>query len=156
MNMRSLIPSVWGETSAADPFRQLQREIDRLFAGFSSPLAAQGGASGFLSPRVDMAETDAAMEITVELPGVDARDVEITLSDDVLTIKGEKKAERDEAKKGYHLVERSYGAFRRSLPLPAGTDPDKIVAKFDNGVLSVTFPKPAQPASQAKKIPLAA
>lgn len=153
MSMRSLIPSLWNERGGPNPLRQLQREIDQIFARW--PLMGAEG-NGLLTPEVDVAETETTLEIMAELPGVDAKDIEITVDNDMLTIKGEKKAEKEETKKDYHLVERSYGSFQRSIPLPPGTEADRIVAKFDKGVLTVSCPKPKTPSGKSRKIPLAA
>jgi HSP20 family protein len=101
-------------------------------------------------PATDVVETDKEIEITAELPGLEEKDVQIDLADNVLTIRGEKKAEKEEKDKNYRMVERSYGSFYRSLELPAGVDANAVKATITNGVLKVTVPKP-QP-SQAKKI----
>jgi HSP20 family protein len=160
MNIKKLLPSASrapesrGETA---PVLSLQREINQLFdnfwRGFDRPLA------GFLSEResvaepcIDVAETDSGVEITAELPGLDEKDIEVSVSDDTITIKGEKKAEREEKKKGYYLAERSYGSFYRSLQLPAGIDGSKATAEFKRGVLTVTAPKSAEATSKVKKI----
>jgi len=138
-------------------FLSLQQEIDRLFDDFGRGLPGlasfnRNGPSvnSDLVPRMDIAETDQAIELTAELPGMQEKDVEVTLKDNVLTIRGEKKAERDEKKKDYHLVERRYGSFSRRMELPAGIDAANVEAKFANGVLTVTVPKVAP--SVAKKI----
>jgi len=90
---------------------------------------------------VDVAETADKVVLKAEVPGMEPKDIDITLSGEILTIKGEKKSEREEKKGNYHLVERSYGSFSRSLRLPAAVDADKIEAKYDKGVLTVTCPK---------------
>jgi len=95
-------------------------------------------------------ETDKEIEITAELPGLEEKDVQINLSDNLLTIRGEKKAEKEQKEKDYRLVERSYGSFLRTLELPEGVDPNGIKATIAKGVLKVTVPKPAP--AQAKKI----
>jgi len=95
-------------------------------------------------------ESDKEIEITAELPGLEEKDVQVNLSDNVLTIRGEKKAEKEQKEKDYHLIERNYGSFARSLDLPAGIDPDSVKATIDKGVLKVTVPKPAP--AVAKKI----
>ena len=95
-------------------------------------------------------ETDKQIEITAELPGLEEKDVQVNLADNVLTIRGEKKAEKEEKDKAYRLVERSYGSFVRSLELPEGVNADAIKASIDKGVLKVTVPKPAP--AQVKKI----
>jgi HSP20 family protein len=99
---------------------------------------------------MDVTETDKQIEITAELPGLEEKDVQVNLADNVLTIRGEKKAEKEEKDKNYRLVERSYGSFVRSLQLPDGVDANAIKASIDKGVLKVTVPKPAP--AQAKKI----
>jgi HSP20 family protein len=103
-------------------------------------------------PRVDVSETDTELKIEAELPGIDEKDVEVVLSDGRLTIKGEKKQEKEEKKKDYHLVERSYGSFTRSIALPFEADPNQVKASFAKGVLTVTVPKPPQVKAKQKKI----
>ena len=107
-----------------------------------------------LSPKIDVAESKDAIEVTAELPGVDEKDVDITLADDVLTIRGEKKTEREEQDKdkNWHVVERSYGSFSRAIPLPFDPDPAKVEAKFDKGVLHIHLPKSAEMAKKQQKI----
>src|SRR5206468_11266488 len=91
-----------------------------------------------LTPMMDVIETDKELEVTAELPGLEEKDVDITLSDGVLTIRGEKKADHEEKGKDFHMVERSYGSFARTLQLPAGMDPNMIKASLDKGVLKVS------------------
>jgi HSP20 family protein len=143
----------------ANPFGSLQREVDRLFEEFSRglPMFATPAMMNIV-PSVDVAETDKEIEITAELPGLERKDVDISLEDDVLTIRGEKKTEsvQDNKKdkgsdnKNYHLSERSYGMFYRVLQLPPGIDPSTVKATMSNGVLKIAIPKPAR--TQAKKI----
>lgn len=147
MNMKSLIP-VGREYPASSPLATLQREIDRLFDGFARNLA--GHVTGTLAPSMDMSETDKEIEITAELPGLEEKDVQLNVADNILTIRGEKKNQREEKEKDYHLLERSYGSFTRSVELPRGVKPDDIKAVISKGVLKVTVPKPAP--SQTKKI----
>jgi HSP20 family protein len=146
--MKSLLPFEFGERKELSPFTSLQREMDRLFADFSKRFGAPLAGDAF--PKLDISETDGEIKVSAELPGIEEKDVDVTLRDDVLTIKGEKKAEREEKDKNYHLVERSYGSFQRTIQLPAGMDPAKVKATMDKGVLTVTMPKPA--AAQPKKI----
>lgn len=151
--MASLLPRPWTRSAlsrVSDPFTTLQREVDRLFDDFTrgSFLFPAGETEIALTPRVDVSETESALEIEAELPGVDEKDVDVTLSDNVLTIRGERKHEREEKKKDFHLVERSYGSFARSIPLPFEVDSDAVKASFSKGVLKVTLPKP--PAARAK------
>lgn len=154
MNMRSLIP--FGSNNPVpvimNPFGSLQREVDRLFNDFTRGFGVPGMPAINLIPSVDVTETDKEIEITVELPGLERSDVEISLNDDVLTIRGEKKVESKEKddKKNVHLAERAFGVFYRAIQLPAGVDAGSIQATMSNGVLKITIPRPAP--SQAKKI----
>jgi len=106
-----------------------------------------------LTPTMDVTETEKEYEVTAELPGMEEKDVDITLSDGVLTIRGEKKSDHEEKGKDYHMVERSYGSFARSLQLPASVDPSAIKASLDKGVLKVSVPKKM---ADVKKIPVKA
>ncbi len=99
------------------------------------------GQAAALVPHMDVSETDTELRIAAELPGVAENDVEVTLHEDVLTIRGEKKFERKDEKENYHFVERSYGTFQRSLRLPFRVEPDQVQAEFNNGVLTLTLPK---------------
>jgi HSP20 family protein len=125
----------------------LHREIDRLFSEFAQGVT-QGGAQ--LAPKVDIHETDNQIEISAEMPGLERKDIDISVEDDVLTIRGEKKIEEDNKDKNVQHSERSYGVFLRALQLPSGIDPSSIQATMSNGVLKVTIPKPAK--AQPKKI----
>jgi HSP20 family protein len=149
---RSYLPSLFGRDD--DPFGSLFREVQKTFEDFSrrSPLAGFG--SDMLAPRIDIAESKDAIDLTAELPGVDEKDVDVTLANGVLTIRGEKKAERDEKDKdkNWHVVERSYGSFSRTIPLPFDPDLAKVEAKFDKGVLRIHLPKPAEVAKKQQKI----
>jgi HSP20 family protein len=147
-----LLPSreIW------EPFTSLRRDMERLFEDFGRDLGwrAPATAEMAMAPRIDVSETDNEIKLEAELPGVNEKDVEITFTDGRLTVKGEKKQEKEEKKKGYHMVERSYGSFARSIALPFEADPDKIKAKFANGVLTVTVPKPPEVKAKQKKIPI--
>ena len=153
MNLRSMMPIGRDRNVARsdNPFMSLQREIDRLFDDFTRgfPAFSTGGGNEML-PSVDVTETDKQIEITAELPGLEEKDVQVNFADSVLTIRGEKKAEKEEKDKTFRLVERSYGSFVRSLQLPDGVDANAIKASIDKGVLKVTVPKPAP--AQVKKI----
>jgi HSP20 family protein len=152
MNLRSLVPFSDGGTLArSNPFGLLQREVDRLFDEFSRSPAGLGRSALFgLVPTMDVKETDKDIEVAAELPGLERNDIDISVDDGELVIRGEKKAESEQDDKNYHLAERSYGAFYRSLPLPRGVDPSSIQATMAKGVLKVIIPKPAK--SDAKKI----
>ena len=144
---RSAAPSLFG----AHPLTSLQREIDRLFEDFSGGFGRLGSfRSDEMMPKMNVAETDTGYEFTAELPGLEPKDVEVTLADNILTIRGEKEAEKEEKGKEFRLMERSYGSFSRAFEVPAGVDPSAIKASIDKGVLHVSFPKPAQ--AEAKKI----
>jgi len=153
MNLKSLIP-VGRQRMVAradNPFLSLQGEIDRLFDDFTRgfPSLGNGGMTN-LMPTMDVSETDKEIEITAELPGLQDKDVQINVADNILSIRGEKKAEKEQKDKNYRLVERSYGSFERSLTLPEGVNTDAIKATIDRGVLKVVVPKPAP--AQSKKI----
>lgn len=162
LNVRDLIP--WSQSGSVTPgrrdlehpMRTFQREVDRLFddfwRGFGSHPMEGGSRGGMIAPRVDLSEDDHAIVVTAELPGIEEKDVELLLADNVLTIKGEKRAEREESEQGYGYKERSFGSFRRSLPIDAEVVEDKIEAHFKNGVLTVTLPKSPDAQKPVKKI----
>jgi HSP20 family protein len=141
---------------ATDPFTSFRREMDRLFESFGREVGWPAEAGATTTPSVDVSETEKEIRISAELPGVDEKDVDVVVSDNVLTIKGEKKAEKEEKKQDYHLVERSYGSFTRSLTLPFNADPAKAKASFAKGILTITVPKPPEVESKAKKIAISA
>jgi HSP20 family protein len=147
-----LLPSrdVW------EPFTSLRRDMDRLFEDFSRDLGwgAPAPAGAGKAPQVDVSETETEIKVEAELPGVDEKDVEVVLSDSRLTIKGEKKQQKEEKKKDFHLVERSYGSFARTIGLPFQVDPGQVKASFAKGVLTVTLPKPPEVKAKEKKIPI--
>ena len=149
---RSYLPSLFGRDD--DPFGSLFREVQKTFDDFSRRSPLSGFGSDMLAPRIDIAESKDAIDLTAELPGVDEKDVDVTLANGVLTIRGEKKAERDEKDKdkNWHVVERSYGSFSRTISLPFDPDSAKVEAKFDKGVLHVHLPKPAEVAKKQQKI----
>ena len=125
-----------------EPFTQLRSEVDRLFEGFPLRMPTFNFRRFALAmPAIDMSETKTSYKITAELPGLDPEDVEVTVEQDLLRITGEKKEEREEEEQGYRLSERNYGSFERVLTLPTGADPDKISAKFKNGVLTIIIAK---------------
>jgi HSP20 family protein len=120
----------------------------RSLAGFERNLAQKLVST----PAVDVTESDKAYEIAAELPGMDEKDIEVNVANDGLTIKGEKKFEREEKQKDYYVSERRYGSFERHFGLPKDVEADKIEASFRNGVLKVTLPKTAEAQKPAKKI----
>jgi len=144
------------------PFETMRRELDRMFEDFDiwrprfarslleyAPLGRLAASSAL---PVDIAEKDGEFEITAELPGIDEKDIDVSVANGGLTIKAEKKEEKEEQKKGYVVSERHYGAFERQFGLPPGVDVDKISASFKNGVLKVVLPKTAEALKQEKKI----
>jgi HSP20 family protein len=133
-----------------DVFNSLRTEMDHLFNTFAggfglTPFPSFGvdNAPGPRSFAIDITEDDTAFKVSAELPGMTDKDVQISLSGDLLKIRGEKHQERDATEKNMHLSERSYGAFQRSFMLPGDIDRDEISAAFSNGVLTVTLPKTA-------------
>jgi HSP20 family protein len=147
-------------------FDTLRREIDQVFDSFNRgswgfPFARSRfglempsvrSTSVEIAPAVDVAEKDKEYEITAELPGLDEKNIEVKIANGVLTIRGEKKEEKEEKQKDYHLSERSYGSFMRSFQLPEGVDEGKIAASFVKGVLTVKVPKSTQALKKEKTI----
>jgi HSP20 family protein len=152
--------------SAPDVWRSFRSEIDRLFDRFDGgfrlpsmrrmfdlePFWSSETSIDFNVPAVDVAEDDKAYTITAELPGLDEKNIEVSVSGDRLVLKGEKRHEKEEKKQNYYLSERSYGSFQRSFRLPDGIDQDKVAATFAKGILTVTLPKTAEAQKQQKKI----
>ncbi len=135
-----------GLLGGGDPFLALHRDVNRLFdeafRGVPASGGQQQGSSGtIVHAHMNVSETENAIRITAELPGVTLDDVEVTLDDDVLSIRGEKKFEQNGERENFHVVERSYGTFQRSLRLPYPIDPEQVEANFEHGVLTVTLPK---------------
>lgn len=143
-----------------DAWGSLRSDMDRMFEGFFGGrsglpgLFGAGVAGGAMSPSVDVRESDKEITIEAELPGLEEKDVAITLRDGVLSIKGEKRSQRDETKDDVHISERSYGSFQRSFRVPDSVEADKVTAGFDKGVLTVKMPKTAEAVSREKKIPI--
>ena len=119
----------------------LRKEMDRLFDRFFEPSWPQMPTLGDWSPTVDVTEDKDTITIKAELPGVEQKDIAVSLQDGMLSIKGEKRAEKEEKDKRYHRVERSYGAFYRSIQLPSAVDAGKVAATFKDGVVTITLPK---------------
>ena len=130
----------------ADPFNFLRQEIDRLFDVSSS---LEG-----LRPQFDTKENDNCIEITAELPGIAEEDITLSLSNGILTVSGEKKSEEKKEGETYHITERQYGSFSRSLKLPYEPEQNDITASFKDGVLKVTLPKPKEMKPDVYKIPI--
>ena len=121
--------------------------MDRLWDSFFERKPTKSEQEGEFLPALDLAETDNELIVKCEVPGLDPKDIDISLSDGMLTIKSEKKQDREEKKADYHLVERSYGAFARSIQLPKEVQSEKINASYKNGILKITLPK----SEEAKK-----
>lgn len=164
LDLRTLVP--WagrhGSTSTTpaptardtDPFTAFRRDMDRLFEdAFGRGLMPTfGEGARMFTPRMDVTETDGAIVVTMELPGVDEKDVTIDLSGDLLTVKGEKKEESETKEEGRHVVERSYGSFARTLRLPYAIDADTCDATVEKGVLTLRLPKPEEARVAPKRI----
>ncbi len=155
MSIRDLIPWKWGRkqesqsSSDSQALSTLRDDLNRLFEGFlggvdrGTGLLGFGGGlpAGVLNPKVEVSETDDAIEISAELPGLKEEDVDVSILDGVVRIRGEKKQEREEKKKGYYVTELTYGSFCRDIPLWAEVDTDKVDARFKRGVLRLKLPK---------------
>ena len=145
-----------------EPFRDFQREMNRLFNDFwgEFPLATHEGSDAFAAvafhPRVDLAETDKNITVSAELPGLDEKEITVEMDDTAITIRGEKKHEKEEKGKNWHLREQSYGSFHRIVPLPVSVDGSKAHAKFKKGVLTITAPKREGEQTKCKTIAIAA
>ena len=150
------VPSLWS-SGVFDDFR---KEMDGLFEGFfgdRGTAAARTGMpslsmSGAIRPAIDIAENETAITLTAELPGMTEDQIDLTIRDGALILKGEKKVEHDSERDDVHVFERSYGSFQRSIPLPERVDADAIAAKFDKGVLVVTMPKREEARTAQRKI----
>lgn len=136
------------------PFALLRREMDELFDHFFRGFDIEpfeNRVSGF-TPRVNVTETDREINVSAELPGIDEKDIDVSLNNDILTLKGEKKEEKEDKGKDYYRMERSFGSFSRSIPVPAEVDTEKVTAKFRKGVLTITMPKTKKALEEKKKI----
>ncbi|MEP0232872.1 Hsp20/alpha crystallin family protein [Roseibium sp.] len=147
--MKSVLPSLWNESDS--PVISLQKEMDRLFQDFGRRLPA-GTLFAMTFPAIDVDETETGLELTAELPGVAEKDIDVSVADKLLTIKGEKSAEKTVSEKDRQIRERSFGSFRREMVLPFAPEPGAVEALMDNGVLTVVLPRPAESAEQPKKI----
>jgi HSP20 family protein len=134
--------------------------FDRVGSGFGFPSLrrmfdvepAWRSSFSFSTPAIDMSEDEKAYKISAELPGIDATDIDVSVSGDMLVLKGEKRQEKEEKDKNYHFSARAYGSFQRAFDLPASVDRDKIAADFSKGVLTVTLPKKAEAQKPQRKI----
>jgi len=164
-------PATRGASSLWQPFDTLRQEVDRIFEDFTrgfgrlplgrrmldvEPLLRLEAPTAFAAPAIDVVEKEKEYVISAELPGLDEKDVDVSVSDDMLIIKGEKREEKEEKAKNYYLSERRYGAFQRSFQLPTGVDAEKIDASFQKGVLTVMLPKTPEAQKKEKKIAIKA
>jgi HSP20 family protein len=159
MAMRSLVPFGWGATGLPsrvandDPFVRLWNDVDQLFSNMirTTGLGEWSDTSRIGLP-MEVCDTGRAIEVVAELPGVQEKDVTVELAGDVLTIRGEKKANEERRGDGFHLAERRYGSFARTLRLPFEAEADLIQATFKNGVLTINVLKPAALQQEVKRI----
>jgi HSP20 family protein len=171
MSIGDLVPWRWGglrrldEDRTFDTFRSemevLHRSIDKLFAdawngGFTPSLLSDTWSKGTITPRLDVVDDDKAYRVSVELPGMSEKDVSVTVKDGILTIRGEKKEEKEQKDKDVYRRERAYGSFRRALELPGEVDANQIAAKFKDGVLTIDLPKTKEAQDKVKQIPVKA
>jgi HSP20 family protein len=146
------LPRLWttGQELTPDPFRAIRREMGNLFRAFDQNSSSPDIGAG--APAINVAETDDSFEVTAELPGVDEKDIKVSLDDNQLVISGEKKEESTKEEKDWHVEERSFGSFYRSMSLPFEPDDGAVEAHFDKGVLRLTIKKPAKAIKSAKTI----
>ena len=141
-----------------EPFHDFQRQMNRLFDDFFTdfPLAPRWGERGLatagFTPRVDVSETDKEVKLAAELPGMDEKDITVEMDDAAITIRGERKEEREDKGKNWYTREQSYGAFHRIVPLPASVESGKATAAFKKGVLTITVPKREEAQAKRKAI----
>jgi HSP20 family protein len=171
MAIGDIVPWKWGglrrlQDRRFESFRgemeSLHRDLDRAFenmwndGGFGPSLLTDVWSSERVVPRLDVTEDDHALHVSVELPGMDEKDVSVSLADRLLTIRGEKKEEKEKKDKDVYRRERAYGSFRRALELPVEVDTAKIEARFRNGVLTIDLPKTKETQEKVKQIPVKA
>jgi Molecular chaperone (small heat shock protein) len=167
MDFRDLMMWRWppreetaGQGEAMDPMRALQADINRAFEAFWRHVPAPSFRANWgmtlqaTEPRIDLIETEREIEISAEMPGLEERDIEVSLSEDCITIKAEKLAGRDRQAGGYRINERLYGSVQRTIPLPARVDQDGVKATYKNGVLTISIPKIAGAEKDTKHIPV--
>ena len=157
MTLRALVPHAFGcrATPARMPWPQ-SRDWNELFDGFrrNAAVAPAAGAAGSFNPRIDVSETEEELRLTAELPGLGEKDFDVSVEGDVVTLKGEKRVEREEKQEGYHRVERSGGTFQRAFELPFAVDPERVKAEYKNGVLTVAVGKPDEAKHKVRSIPV--
>ncbi len=157
MNVRELFPALWERDekypSSLRSFRnEMERMFDELSKNFRAPEMAGGAMGSFLAPDMDVVDGDKEVVLSVELPGVDEKDIDISVSGHSVSVSGEKKSESEVKNGNLYRSERSYGSFHRSVALPFNIDASQVTAKNVNGVLKITVPKPAEAMQQTTKI----
>ena len=158
MDIKSLIPfgkkNIEVRREEENPLAMMQREMNRVFDSFNRNwgLGAFPEFTGSFMPRLDVTEDAKAFTVTAELPGMSEKEIDLSISGDTLTIRGEKKEEKEDKNKNYYYSERSYGTFMRSIPLPRQVETDKVSASFKKGILTITLPKTAAAMESTKKI----
>jgi HSP20 family protein len=148
------------QTNVPDVWHSFRGEMDRLFDRFGFPSLRRmfdiepswRSSFSFSMPAIDMSEDEKAYKISAELPGMDTKDIDVSVSGDMLVLKGEKRQEKEEKDKNYHFSERAYGSFQRAFDLPASVDRNKVTADFSKGVLTITLPKTAEAQKPHTKI----
>ena len=160
MDIKSLIPfgkkNIEVRRDEENPFIMMQREMNRIFDSFNRNwgFGAFPELTGAYMPRLDVTEDSKVFTVTAELPGISEKEIDLSISGDTLTIRGEKKEEKEDKGKDFYWMERSYGSFQRSVSLPAEVQPDKVEARFNKGVLTITLPKTVEAQKQTKRIPV--
>lgn len=160
--MRGLMPfgrkGLPAKREEYEPFAFFRDEMNRLFDNFFRGVDIEPFGKKFaaFSPNIDISETDKEVVISAELPGIEEKDIDVSLTKDSITIKGEKKEEKEEKGKNYYRMERSYGSFSRTIPLPVEIDSDKTTAEFKKGVLTIKMPKTAEAIKETKKVQIKA
>jgi HSP20 family protein len=157
MNIRAQLPSLWNRDEMAPVgFRSLRKEMDKLFddfsRGFQLPDVLSSTENMALAPDMDVHDSEKEVSLTLELPGVAEKDIDVSTSGQMITISGEKKSEHESKTKDSWRSERSFGSFSRSLTLPFTIDGSKVEAKLASGILTVVIPKPAEAVEKVKKI----
>lgn len=164
MALRDILPTPWTREripvrrERENPFYALQREMNRMFDRFFSDFSLSPYEDRITSywPSVDVSESEKEIKVTAELPGMEHKDIDISIANDVLTLRGEKKIEKEEKEENYYRKERSYGAFHRDVPLPAEVETENVEAIFKNGILTIRLPKKPEAQRKSKRISIKA
>ena len=149
---RGLIPWRRCEEDQEHPLMSLRHEMDRLFEDFGRFRPSRWFGEREWMPPVDVEETEKEVVVTAELPGMESKDLDISIREETLTLRGERKEEKEDKSKTYHRVERHYGSFERSVSLPCSVDADKASATYKDGMLRITLPKKPEEQSKSVKV----